>query len=169
MSIWCAASAGGGSPASARAVSPRRGATAVTAIFAGHCVICCVSRSISPACRPLASCGFTADAPPSRAVRPGAAARRRQAPARAGNRRCRHRALRAPDDRAVAAPARAGQALEAADRGDARQGAPSRSEEHTSELQSPCNLVCRLLLEKKNKIINTSHHLNHKYTIYTKR
>src|SRR5688500_43636 len=26
-----------------------------------------------------------------------------------------------------------------------------RSEEHTSELQSPCNLVCRLLLEKKNK------------------
>src|SRR5256885_9443937 len=27
-----------------------------------------------------------------------------------------------------------------------------RSEEHTSELQSPCNLVCRLLLEKKNNI-----------------
>src|SRR5215467_14674642 len=27
---------------------------------------------------------------------------------------------------------------------------PLRSEEHTSELQSPCNLVCRLLLEKKN-------------------
>src|SRR5256885_7180563 len=26
---------------------------------------------------------------------------------------------------------------------------PNRSEEHTSELQSPCNLVCRLLLEKK--------------------
>src|SRR5256885_4160487 len=26
----------------------------------------------------------------------------------------------------------------------------TRSEEHTSELQSPCNLVCRLLLEKKN-------------------
>src|SRR5256885_2537087 len=26
---------------------------------------------------------------------------------------------------------------------------PLRSEEHTSELQSPCNLVCRLLLEKK--------------------
>src|SRR5688500_20342695 len=32
-------------------------------------------------------------------------------------------------------------------------GAP-RSEEHTSELQSPCNLVCRLLLEKKKIIIN---------------
>src|SRR5256885_12666349 len=28
-----------------------------------------------------------------------------------------------------------------------------RSEEHTSELQSPCNLVCRLLLEKKKKDI----------------
>src|SRR5256885_2784946 len=28
-----------------------------------------------------------------------------------------------------------------------------RSEEHTSELQSPCNLVCRLLLEKKKKIM----------------
>src|SRR2546426_7483635 len=27
-----------------------------------------------------------------------------------------------------------------------------RSEEHTSELQSPCNLVCRLLLEKKNRV-----------------
>src|SRR5256885_6754105 len=29
--------------------------------------------------------------------------------------------------------------------------AAARSEEHTSELQSPCNLVCRLLLEKKKK------------------
>src|SRR5256885_7981338 len=33
--------------------------------------------------------------------------------------------------------------------------AEPRSEEHTSELQSPCNLVCRLLLEKKKK--NTMH------------
>src|SRR2546426_10104383 len=32
----------------------------------------------------------------------------------------------------------------------------TRSEEHTSELQSPCNLVCRLLLEKKKKRSNTS-------------
>src|SRR5205807_8223055 len=34
-----------------------------------------------------------------------------------------------------------------------RAGTPRRrrSEEHTSELQSPCNLVCRLLLEKKKK------------------
>src|SRR2546426_8331058 len=32
---------------------------------------------------------------------------------------------------------------------------PERSEEHTSELQSPCNLVCRLLLEKKKKITSS--------------
>src|SRR5688500_4388535 len=31
-----------------------------------------------------------------------------------------------------------------------------RSEEHTSELQSPCNLVCRLLLEKKNKFVHST-------------
>src|SRR5688500_20393960 len=36
--------------------------------------------------------------------------------------------------------------------GVAKVGPKTRSEEHTSELQSPCNLVCRLLLEKKNKI-----------------
>src|SRR5256885_12031341 len=35
-------------------------------------------------------------------------------------------------------------------RADAHSAA-LRSEEHTSELQSPCNLVCRLLLEKKNR------------------
>src|SRR5256885_10116586 len=43
---------------------------------------------------------------------------------------------------------------------DARRGEgvrrPRRSEEHTSELQSPCNLVCRLLLENKNKIVATN-------------
>src|SRR5256885_12109655 len=33
-----------------------------------------------------------------------------------------------------------------------------RSEEHTSELQSPCNLVCRLLLEKKNLCIGNDQH-----------
>src|ERR1022692_2871437 len=33
------------------------------------------------------------------------------------------------------------------------EAATSRSEEHTSELQSPCNLVCRLLLEKKKKLM----------------
>src|SRR5256885_4805040 len=37
-------------------------------------------------------------------------------------------------------------------RGARRSGGDrTRSEEHTSELQSPCNLVCRLLLEKKKK------------------
>src|SRR5688500_19355260 len=42
---------------------------------------------------------------------------------------------------------------EADQRGDLHR---HRSEEHTSELQSPCNLVCRLLLEKKkNKKYNT--------------
>src|SRR5256885_9348133 len=34
-----------------------------------------------------------------------------------------------------------------------------RSEEHTSELQSPCNLVCRLLLEKKKKKKNQDYQL----------
>src|SRR6266487_7109305 len=33
---------------------------------------------------------------------------------------------------------------------------PARSEEHTSELQSPVHLVCRLLLEKKKKHTTTS-------------
>src|SRR5438046_10266437 len=36
-------------------------------------------------------------------------------------------------------------------RGEAGNAAPARSEEHTSELQSLTNLVCRLLLEKKKK------------------
>src|SRR3989454_1417964 len=35
--------------------------------------------------------------------------------------------------------------------------ASTRSEEHTSELQSPCNLVCRLLLEKKKNNANYNH------------
>src|SRR5205807_7291613 len=35
---------------------------------------------------------------------------------------------------------------------NSEQASVDRSEEHTSELQSPCNLVCRLLLEKKKKI-----------------
>src|SRR5205807_10346371 len=34
---------------------------------------------------------------------------------------------------------------------ETREKNAGRSEEHTSELQSPCNLVCRLLLEKKKK------------------
>src|SRR5256885_3400210 len=46
--------------------------------------------------------------------------------------------------------------LEGADR-----AAGLRSEEHTSELQSPCNLVCRLLLEKKKKMITHLHIIVH--------
>src|SRR5256885_12450578 len=38
------------------------------------------------------------------------------------------------------------------------RAAARRSEEHTSELQSPCNLVCRLLLEKKKKKQERSKH-----------
>src|SRR5256885_6148254 len=40
-----------------------------------------------------------------------------------------------------------------------QKGQPCRSEEHTSELQSPCNLVCRLLLEKKKKKSNELQYL----------
>src|SRR2546427_5781965 len=41
----------------------------------------------------------------------------------------------------------------------ARRQAPARSEEHTSELQSQSNLVCRLLLEKKKKKSRTRQHI----------
>src|SRR2546429_3988145 len=45
----------------------------------------------------------------------------------------------------------------ASDRGPGSRG---RSEEHTSELQSRLHLVCRLLLEKKNKIRTLKRHTN---------
>src|SRR5688572_32390566 len=54
-----------------------------------------------------------------------------------------------------------------ASRRPARQSLPRhrqqgwRSEEHTSELQSQSNLVCRLLLEKKNKKIKKKHNYQH--------
>src|SRR5256885_10068063 len=54
------------------------------------------------------------------------------------------------------APGNAGTALEPGVENVALSAIPdliSRSEEHTSELQSPCNLVCRLLLEKTNTTI----------------
>src|SRR5256885_7330075 len=41
-----------------------------------------------------------------------------------------------------------------------------RSEEHTSELQSPCNLVCRLLLEKKNTNPASPFHLSPPSTLH---
>src|SRR5690242_21408116 len=47
---------------------------------------------------------------------------------------------------------------------------PDRSEEHTSELQSHVNLVCRLLLEKKKKIkVSFSQQLKCQYASYTSR
>src|SRR5688500_12871705 len=46
--------------------------------------------------------------------------------------------------------------LAGVDEHDQLSDQPERSEEHTSELQSPCNLVCRLLLEKKKNKAKTS-------------
>src|SRR5258708_25111446 len=48
-----------------------------------------------------------------------------------------------------------------------RDNAQNRSEEHTSELQSPDHLVCRLLLEKKkqNPYLNSQHHLKSSHII----
>src|SRR5256885_12074579 len=46
-------------------------------------------------------------------------------------------------------PRKAAPVIAAYRRGAEQLGREPRSEEHTSELQSPCNLVCRLLLEKK--------------------
>src|SRR2546426_8954473 len=40
-----------------------------------------------------------------------------------------------------------------------------RSEEHTSELQSPCNIVCRLLLEKKNRPPTFVHNSRPSFTL----
>src|SRR5205807_5845320 len=71
-----------------------------------------------------------------------APSRRRHGPPRRGRRRGGPTAGR-PPRRAAGGSARAA------------PGSPSRSEEHTSELQSPCKLVCRLLLEKK-KTTSTS-------------
>src|SRR5256885_3195005 len=45
-------------------------------------------------------------------------------------------------------------ATQEAEAGESLEPRRWRSEEHTSELQSPCNLVCRLLLEKKKKLID---------------
>src|SRR5438552_7208453 len=57
-----------------------------------------------------------------------------------------------------------------ASRSSSESGRPSaapilsrRSEEHTSELQSPDHLVCRLLLEKKKKNKLITHHYIHQY------
>src|SRR2546426_6956873 len=54
-------------------------------------------------------------------------------------------------------PARPEEPASRGDGGSARGIRRPRSGEHTAELQSPCNLVCRLLLEKKKKDINETH------------
>src|SRR5207249_9050580 len=51
----------------------------------------------------------------------------------------------------LARPLSRGSTIPPAESGERRGGAPVRSEEHTSELQSRFDLVCRLLLEKKKK------------------
>src|SRR2546426_7446307 len=66
----------------------------------------------------------------------------------------RSRKLRGLRDLAAEKAGELGELLDTAE--DEEEEAPTarvaRSEEHTSELQSPCNLVCRLLLEKKKQI-----------------
>src|SRR5256885_7413418 len=49
---------------------------------------------------------------------------------------------------------------------DCEHGGLRRSEEHTSELQSPCNLVCRLLLEKKKSERHHSARQSHTRLVY---
>src|SRR2546427_4757643 len=59
-------------------------------------------------------------------------------------------------------PRRAGGVCQERVRSRGRRGRPrDRSEEHTSELQSQSNLVCRLLLEKKKKKTKTEMNNNH--------
>src|SRR5256886_11679808 len=69
-------------------------------------------------------------------------------------------------------PARAARApATRADSHAADTGRRHRSEEHTSELQSQSNLVCRLLLEKKKKkvrIVHTAVHGQLMYTLYSR-
>src|SRR5438876_6782938 len=54
--------------------------------------------------------------------------------------------------------------LEPYERGATAAG-PARSEEHTSELQSPVHLVCRLLLEKKKPIPHLRLSLNNRHSV----
>src|SRR5256885_6178017 len=66
------------------------------------------------------------------------------------------RSRRSRRRRSLSSAPRSAQDHTAADRSRTpgpRDARVQRSEEHTSELQSPCNLVCRLLLEKKKYVI----------------
>src|SRR5256885_5422819 len=67
--------------------------------------------------------------------------------------------IRRPEDRRGVDRGHHQRETRALDELAALEAHPERSEEHTSELQSPCNLVCRLLLEKKKKIYQS-----HAYT-----
>src|SRR2546426_5346175 len=90
---------------------------------------------------------------PSRGSRPPARRARTPPPAPAGVAARRSSPAR-PAAGAAGSPAAGTRAPRTAGVGDRPWDAsPDRSEEHTSELQSPCNLVCRLLLEKKKKKI----------------
>src|SRR2546426_7532567 len=74
------------------------------------------------------------------------------------DRRGRIGAGRAHDERVQLVGRGAGVGADLGDIGHVAVGrvvAVDRSEEHTSELQSPCNLVCRLLLEKKKRHSST--------------
>src|SRR5258708_10055888 len=55
----------------------------------------------------------------------------------------------------------------AVDRLDRQGRHQNRSEEHTSELQSPDHLVCRLLLEKKKTLLTTTTSTRPSYTLHT--
>src|SRR2546426_7632734 len=73
----------------------------------------------------------------------------------------------APMIRSLVAPSRNRKRVSACTRSTPSTG---RSEEHTSELQSPCNLVCRLLLEKKKDIailIDGSQHSTYQHWLIT--
>src|SRR5437763_16890998 len=61
---------------------------------------------------------------------------------------------RRASERAVAGPPLDGGKAGGGERAADQRGVDRRSEEHTSELQSPMYLVCRLLLEKKNNFLN---------------
>src|SRR2546427_4529408 len=66
-----------------------------------------------------------------------------------------------PKQRRLAGAVRAGKREPLAALDLERDAVEQRSEEHTSELQSQSNLVCRLLLEKKKKRNTTQHHQQH--------
>src|SRR2546426_8439756 len=76
------------------------------------------------------------------AAKPAACRAKRQAPTRAGE---------YPISRARNTGRKVSSAACVMVRNEEPAASSTRSEEHTSELQSPCNLVCRLLLEKKKK------------------